>query len=55
MGFVQRRILKSVLAIVKHPRIALGVIFVTVLICVVAASRLLTISTSQNELFSTKP
>jgi uncharacterized protein len=55
MGFVQRRILKSVLAIVKHPWIALGMVFVTILICVVAATRLLTISTSQNELFSSKP
>ncbi len=55
MALVQRRILKSVLAVVNHPRITLAVVFATVLICVVAACTLLTISTDQNKLFSSKP
>jgi uncharacterized protein len=55
MGVVQRRILKSVLAVVNHPRITLGIVFVTVSICVGAAIGWLTISSDQNKLFSSKP
>jgi uncharacterized protein len=55
MGFVQRRILKSVLTVVHHPRIALVCIFVSVAICSIAALTRLTISTDQNKLFSSKP
>ncbi len=55
MGFVHRRILTGVLAVVSHPWITLGVVFVTVAICVTATVKRLTISTDQNNLFSSKP
>src|SRR5580704_15583899 len=55
MALVQRRILKSVLAVVNHPRITVAAVFVTVAVCVIAACTLLTISTDQNKLFSSKP
>jgi len=55
MGFLQRRILIAVLAIVSHPWITLGVVALTVAACTGAALNWLTISSSQNELFSDKP
>jgi predicted RND superfamily exporter protein len=55
MGFVHRRILKSVLSIVRHPWIALAVVAASVTVCSLLASTLLNISTDQNELFSAKP
>jgi hypothetical protein len=55
MGFVHRRILTGVLAVVRHPWITLGVVFVTVAVCVGATLCWLTISTDQNKLFSSKP
>ncbi|MGD0463952.1 MAG: MMPL family transporter [Tepidisphaeraceae bacterium] len=55
MGFVHRRILTGVLAVVWHPWITLGVVFITVAACVGAAVAWLTISTDQNKLYSSKP
>ncbi|HEX4052636.1 MAG TPA: MMPL family transporter [Tepidisphaeraceae bacterium] len=55
MGFVHRRILICVLAIVAHPWITLGAVFVSVAACCAFAIGWLTISTNQNELFSSKP
>lgn len=55
MGFVQRRILICVLAVVAHPWITLGAVFVTVAVCSGYAIGWLTISTDQNKLFSSKP
>ncbi len=55
MGFVHRRILTGVLAVVTHPWITLGTVFITVAACVGATVAWLTISTDQNKLFSPKP
>ncbi len=55
MGFVQRRILICVLAVVAHPWITLGAVLATVAACSGYAIGWLTISTDQNELFSSKP
>jgi predicted RND superfamily exporter protein len=55
MGFVQRRILTGVLAVVSHPWITLGIVFITVAVCIGATLAWLTISTDQNKLFSSKP
>ncbi len=55
MGFLQRRILIAVLAIVSHPWITLAIVALSVAACTGAALNWLTISSSQNELFSTKP
>jgi uncharacterized protein len=55
MGFVHRRILTGVLAVVAHPWITLGVVFITVVGCLGATAAFLTISTDQNKLFSSKP
>jgi len=55
MSFVQRRILKSVLAVVHHPKITLCIALATVALCAAGAICFLTISTDQNKLFSSKP
>jgi predicted RND superfamily exporter protein len=55
MDFLQRRILIAVLAIVTHPWITLGIVALSVAACAGAALTWLTISSSQNELFSSKP
>jgi predicted RND superfamily exporter protein len=55
MGFVHRRILKGVLAVVAHPWITLCIVFVTIVACSGFAIAWLTISTDQNRLFSSKP
>jgi hypothetical protein len=54
MGFVQRRILKSVLAVAKHPRLTLGIVSVILVAASALAIDRLTISTDQNKLFSAK-
>ncbi|HEY1921833.1 MAG TPA: MMPL family transporter [Tepidisphaeraceae bacterium] len=55
MGFVHRRILTGVLAVVSHPWITLGCVLISVAACVGATLLWLTISTDQNQLFSSKP
>jgi hypothetical protein len=55
MDFLYRRILIAVLAIVCHPWTTLAVVFLTVAACCWAAIGWLTVSTDQNQLFSSKP
>jgi hypothetical protein len=54
MGFIQRRLLKSVLAVTKHPRLTLGIVLAVVAAASALAITRLTISTDQNKLFSPK-
>jgi predicted RND superfamily exporter protein len=54
MGFIQRRLLKSVLAVAKHPRLTLGIVLAVVVAASALAITRLTISTDQNKLFSPK-
>src|SRR5438132_5715395 len=54
MGFVQRRILKLVLAVVRRPRTTLAISAIVLAGAVVAAVATLRISTDQNKLFSEK-
>jgi hypothetical protein len=55
MDFLYRRILIAVLAIVCHPWTTLAVVLVTVGACAAVAVSWLTVSTDQNQLFSSKP
>ncbi|MGD0137520.1 MAG: MMPL family transporter [Tepidisphaeraceae bacterium] len=55
MEFLYRRILIAVLAIVSHPWTTLAVVLVTAAACGGAAIAWLTVSTDQNQLFSSKP
>ncbi|MGD0390590.1 MAG: MMPL family transporter [Tepidisphaeraceae bacterium] len=55
MEFLYRRILIAVLAIVCHPWTTLAVVFLTAAACGGAAIGWLTVSTDQNQLFSSKP
>ena len=52
MGFVQRRILKLVLAVVRRPKVTLAVAMLALAGCVSLAVTRLKISTDQNKLFS---
>jgi len=52
MGPVQRRLVKSVLWVVAHPKLTLGLAALLLLVCVGSAYRRLKISSDQNELFS---
>jgi len=52
MGFLQRRLLIAVLAIVARPRWTLIVALIALIICIVLATQRLSISTNQNDLFS---
>lgn len=52
MGFVQRRLMKAVLMVVRYPKLTLGVAGVVLAVCVAAAVTRLSISTDQNKLFS---
>src|SRR6266536_1132831 len=54
MGFVQRRILKLVLAVVRRPKLTLAISGVILAACVGLAVARLRISTDQNKLFSEK-
>src|SRR2546421_8640897 len=54
MGFVQRRILKLVLAVVRRPKLTLAISAIVLAACVAAAIATLRISTDQNKLFSEK-
>jgi len=55
MDFLYRRILIAVLAIVSHPWATLAVVFLTAAVSAGAAIGWLTVSTDQNQLFSSKP
>jgi uncharacterized protein len=55
MSFVHRRILNTVLAVVRHPWLTLAVVAVTLSAGVLLAVTRLTISTDENKLFSDKP
>ncbi len=52
MGFVQRRLLKLVLGVVRRPKLTLLIAGVTLIACVAVAAARLRISTDTNRLFS---
>jgi len=54
MGFVHRRILKSVLSVVRHPKTTLLLVVIGLAVCGVLAATRLNISSDQNKLFSPK-
>src|SRR6185312_7142437 len=54
MGFVQRRLVKSVLWVVSHPKSTLAVGLLVVALSAGLAWRGLDVSTDQNDLFSPK-
>src|ERR1700683_3387299 len=54
MGFFQRRILKSVLAVATHPRLTFAIVIAVLAAASALAITRLTISTDQNKLFSAK-
>ena len=55
MSFFQRWIIRRVLGVVGHPRIVLSLVAITLVICTSLAMFRLSISTQQDELFSSKP
>ena len=54
MGFIQRRILRGVMAVVRHPKLTLAIAAVVLAGCVTGAYFKLKISSDQNQLFSAK-
>jgi predicted RND superfamily exporter protein len=54
VGFIHRQIQKTVLAVVRHPKLTLGAAGIVLVGCVSIALNGLTLSTDQNKLFSSQ-